>query len=852
MPNTTPVSQLRLEPTVSWLWATQIPLRQKPVGSDPALCAFVYSTSMAMLLTMVLSVFLFTFKPTLQLLLGIIICIMSLHMYFAPPSTLIDLPLAVKAAPQSAIEVSVRIRLTKPVLALPSATTENVGKVVKTGFRKQLTKKVLEEKRAKGLCFYCDQKYAPGYKCPEQLYFLEVATYTESFPQISLHALSGVNTYATKRLPCQLSATTPLRVDIANGSKMVSSSKIKTFKWTLQGNEYEEDCMLLLLGGCGMVLGIQWLSTLGDINSQLMQIQGETTRSFDDNLPLKQLLSTYEDVFAMPTELPPPRAHDHTITLLLNTPPVTVRPYRLPPYKKDDVEQMVKELLDAGVIRESQSPFSSPIVMVKKKDGTWRMCVDYRQLNKFTVKDKFPIPVVEELIDELCGAQVFSKLDLRSGYHQIRMKEGDIYKTTFRTHQGHYEFLVMPFGLTNAPSTFQSLMNQVFKPFLRKFVLVFFDDILFYSASETEHLQHLKAVLEVMRAHTLYAKQSKCIFLAPKVEYLGHVLSAQGVATDPLKIQAMASWPIPKTLKQLRGFLGLTGYYRRFIKNYAIISQPLTKLLKKNGFHWSTEAEVAFNQLKHAMTSSPVLALPNFEKGIYCLPSSQGKTVIFVVVDRLNKYAHFLALHHPFTASTVAQVFMDNVFKLHRLTHSIISDRDKAFLIYGQPPPTYVPYESGDSPVEFVDRSLQVREQTIQQLKFHLQRSQDRMRNLANKHRTDRQFEVGMWVYVVKKVGQVAYQLALPATSQIHNVFHVSQLKQCTHPVEASRVLPAVDSKGLLLKTPAAILDRRLGKVRNSPVMYVLVQWTGESVEDSTWEIYGDLIARFPSFDQAF
>ncbi|GKE38977.1 reverse transcriptase, partial [Tanacetum coccineum] len=244
-----------------------------------------------------------------------------------------------------------------------------------------------------------------------------------------------------------------------------------------------------------------------------MQIQGETDGNLVDNLPLQQILSTYADVFAMPTALPPPRAHDHTISLLSNTPRVTVRPYRLPPNQKDVVEQMVKELLDAGVIRESQSPFSSPIVMVKKKDGTWRMCVDYRQLNKFTVKDKFPIRVVEELIDELCGAQVSSKLDLRSGYHQIRMKEGDIYKTTFRTHQGHYEFLVMPFGLTNAPSTFQCLMNQVFKPFLRKFVLVFFDDILI---SEREHLQHLQAVLEVMRVHTLYAMQSKCIFLAPQ------------------------------------------------------------------------------------------------------------------------------------------------------------------------------------------------------------------------------------------------------------------------------------------------------------------------------------------------
>ncbi|GJW46494.1 retrotransposable element Tf2 [Tanacetum coccineum] len=200
--------------------------------------------------------------------------------------------------------------------------------------------------------------------------------------------------------------------------------------------------------------------------------------------------------------------------------------------------------------------------------------------------------------------------------------------------------------------------------------------------------------------------------------------------------------------------------------------------------------------------------------------------------------------------------------------------------VYRQPPPTYVPYENGDNHVEVVDRSLQAREQTIKQLKFHLQRARDRMRNLANKHMIDRQFEVGVWVYVklhphrqvtirksiynklsskyyspfqiIKKIGKVAYQLALPASSQIYNVFHVSQLKKCTHPVEASGALPAFDIDGLMIKTPATILDRRLGKLRNSPVMYVLVQWYDESVEDATWEIYSDLITRFPTFDQAF
>jgi hypothetical protein len=281
----------------------------------------------------------------------------------------------------------------------------------------------------------------------------------------------------------------------------------------------------------------------------------------DDSPPteIQQVLQDFKDVFAHPKGLPPEREYDHAIPTLPNAIPVNSRLYRYSPFHKDKIERQVRELLTAGLVTPSTSPYASLVLLVQKKDGTWRFSVDYRKLNDLTIKNRFPIPVIDEILDELAGTKFFSKLDMRSGYHQVRMKKEDEHKTSFKTHHGHFQFGVMPFGLTNAPATFQCLMNDILIPFLRKFVFVFLDDTLVYSPTLDTHVEHLKLVMEKLRQHQLFMKLSKCSFAKQQLDYLGHIISDQGVATDPSKTAAMLNCPTPSNVTELRGFLGLTG-----------------------------------------------------------------------------------------------------------------------------------------------------------------------------------------------------------------------------------------------------------------------------------------------------
>lgn len=354
------------------------------------------------------------------------------------------------------------------------------------------------------------------------------------------------------------------------------------------------------------------------------------------------VVQEFEDVF--PDDLPGlplDREFEFAIDLVPNTAPISIPPYRMAPAELKELNIQLQDLVDKGFIRPSVSPWGAPVLFVRKKDGSLRLCIDYRQLNKVTIKNKYPLPRIDDLFDQLRGATVFSKIDLRSGYHQLKIKESDIQKTAFRTRYGHYEFLVMPFGLTNAPAAFMDLMNRIFRPYLDKFVIVFIDDILIYSATDEEHAQHLREVLQILREKQLYAKFSKCEFWLREVVFLGHVVSGEGISVDSKKVEAIIDWERPKNVSEVRSFLGLAGYYRRFVEGFSQIATPLSRLTRKDlKFVWDEKCENSFQELKRRLTSAPVLTLPTSGKefvvfsdasrqGLGCVLMQDGKVIAY-------------------------------------------------------------------------------------------------------------------------------------------------------------------------------------------------------------------------------
>jgi hypothetical protein len=445
--------------------------------------------------------------------------------------------------------------------------------------------------------------------------------------------------------------------------KNVTNQLIRSVPIQLGSHIIKTTLLVLGLENVDIILGTNWITlhqVVLDVASRIVEVNSPICGSFTLFLPrqdstqscafamtelsLKKIpvVCEYADVF--PDEflgMPPDRDIKFAIELQPGTTPISKRPYRMPPAELAELKKQLQELLDKGFIRPSTSPWGCPALFVKKKDESLRLCIDYCTLNVVTIKNKYPLPRIDVLFDQLVRAKVFSKIDLRSGYHQIKIRASDILKTAFSTRYGLYEFLVMSFGLTNAPAYFMYLMNSIFMPELDKFVVVSIDDILMYSKNEEEHAGHLHVVLQRLREHHLYAKLSKCDFWLKEIKFLGHTISQEGIAVDPDKVQEVMNWKPPTTVRQIQSFLGLAGYYRRFILDFSRIAKPITELLKKETkFVWSQKCEDAFHALRQHLTTAPVLAQPDSRKpfNVYCDASGTGLGCVLMQDSQVIAY----------------------------------------------------------------------------------------------------------------------------------------------------------------------------------------------------------------------
>ncbi|KAA0048090.1 hypothetical protein E6C27_scaffold385G001650 [Cucumis melo var. makuwa] len=680
------------------------------------------------------------------------------------------------------------------------------------------------------------------------------------------------------------------------------------------------------------------------------KFKGEGSREVDVSLSSEPVVRDYPDVFPEKLSgLPPQREIEFAIELEPGTVPISRAPYRMAPVELKELKVQLQELLDKGFIRPSVSPWGAPVLFVKKKDGSMRLCIDYRKLNKVTVKNKYPLPRIDDLFDQLQGATVFFKIDLRSGYHQLRIKDSNVPKTVFCSRYEHYEFIVMSFCLTNAPTVFMDLMNRMFIKFLDTFVIVFIDDILIYSKTEAEHEEHLRMVLETLRANKLYAKFSKCEFWFKQVSFLGHVVSKAGVSVDPTKIEAVTSWSRPSTVSEVHSFLGFAGYFRRFMENFSRIATPLTQLTRKGApFVWSKACEDSFQNLRQKLITTLVLTVPDgsgsfviysdaSKKGLGCVLMQQGKVVaytsrqlksheqnypthdlelavaplhrdfetaeiavsvgavtlqlakltvqptlrqkiilaqnsavktellteahsspfsmhpefvgkclvcqqvkaprqkpvvIWVVVDRLTKSAHFILGKSTYTASKWTQLYMSKIVRLHGVPVSIVSDRDARFTskfwkglqaamgtsfqatigmtsfeaLYGKCCKSPICWDEVGEQRLMGPELVQSTNEGIQKIRSRMQTAHSRQKSYADVGRKDLEFGVGDKVFlkvapmkgvlqfegrgklsprfvgpfeILERLGPVAYRLALPPSlSTVHDVFHVSMLRK--------------------------------------------------------------------------
>ena len=419
-------------------------------------------------------------------------------------------------------------------------------------------------------------------------------------------------------------------VRMADGSKQKSSGRLEYAPLHMNGHNYASDFTVLPLSQYDAVIGMSWMqqykpkidwdkltfepTVLPNVNTAIeFPYTVHAIHDDTDDLDCAEIIREFDDVFQdLPATLPPKRTVDHFIELQPNSKPPYRASYRMSTTELAVLKNELDDLLQRGFIRPSTSEYGAPVLFVKKKSGELRMCIDYRQLNNQTIKNSTQMPREDEMTARLVGATRFGKIDLQRAYQHVLIHPPDIKKTAFNTRYGHFEYMVMPFGLCNAPATFQTLMQSVLADFLDDFVVVYLDDILIYSRNDVEHRQHIRKVLQRLREHKLYANRKKCEFGRRSVHFLGHVISNDGIAMDKAKVDAINQWPTPKSVDDVRSFVGLAGYYRKYVHRFGQIAAPLFDLLKKDErFAWTAAAQKAFDELKSALMSGPVLIIPD-------------------------------------------------------------------------------------------------------------------------------------------------------------------------------------------------------------------------------------------------
>ena len=384
-------------------------------------------------------------------------------------------------------------------------------------------------------------------------------------------------------------------------------------------------------GATGIIAMVYTAEAESDVTEYRIDVTGREREQ------LQHLLDEYQAILpkSLPTKLPPNRYVDHEIDVVPGSCPPSRAAYRLPKPELDEMQRQLTSLLEKGFIEPSKSPYGAPVFFVKKADKSLRMVCDWRDLNRITIKNKACLPNADDLFDVIQGSSYFSKLDLHSGYNQVRIHDDDVHKTAINTPFGHFHFRVMGFGLTNAPATFQTLMNDILRPYLRKFVVVFLDDILIFSSTWNDHLEHIRTVFEALRQNQLYCKPVKCQFGSKEIPFLGHRISGSSIAPDPEKLKAVTDWPCPGSVSEVRSFLGFANYFRRYIDHYSDISGPLEEVSGKNSrFAWNKDRQHAFEQLKQALLKAPVLSLANVDLPFRVITDASDHAVAGVLLQQ--------------------------------------------------------------------------------------------------------------------------------------------------------------------------------------------------------------------------